>query len=523
MKVPKIPKVLQNLPLTSYFPSKRKMLNIYYDTKQFVLEHWTHIIITIIVIYLLISLSATSVESFQNEKETNKEIILPLTYDKSTNRFTTTLTFYESNKKTPIRMELDISTPYTTVVEENVVYCVTPAGNLLNIPCSKKCHSIYGSKCSKSKYTVSNRLNIDRKRLQIIKKCTQGLVKSNLCGQKYDTNSTRWSKLYKTDPQIEMGDQIFHIPININIVNKLFSTSDKDQGWNTLGLGNPTNNNSSILQQLDIEMFTIYDNPDNPDNHQSKLIFQPSYKYFNEPDHQTQFSINPDGERYHIFNRLSLKTSDQTKLPKHIANLAHLNTNNSITKIFLKTTSSEIEVNHSLKVQLLEIFRITGLLTTEEDDNAFTHYNKPLVINYKPELMPILKFEFKYSPSKPSQQITLKPRNYIKSVHKARNKVTTHFIVKQSYNQNIIFGLPFFKYRAVTFNDRNSALFIKELDEKPIISHSQQPTHPSPHQTVDKPYTEPSKSKQLRKRIVRRKPIRINLNYNQQLSSQNRT
>ena len=112
MKISSISKSFQEFikNFSSLFPQKRKLINAFYDTKRFTLDHIPHIIVLLLIIYLITSLSFTSVETFQNKKEKNNEIKLPLVLDKRSNRFTTLITFYENGIKTPINLFINLGT-----------------------------------------------------------------------------------------------------------------------------------------------------------------------------------------------------------------------------------------------------------------------------------------------------------------------------------------------------------------------------------------------------------------------------
>lgn len=499
----------------------RKLLNLYHDTKRYTISYWPHILIVLLTIYLLTSLSFTTVESFQNREEKNNEIRLPLTYDPHTKRFIAMITFYENNKKTPIRLHVNLGTIYTSIVESSVNYCVTPHAKYYEIPCNEKCHSIYGAKCSNSNFPITDKLNINKKLLKVIKTCNKGRKVDNLCGTVRDENHSRWAKVYETSSKIQLSDKIFHNKIYIDIISKLFSQKDIDRNWNILGLGYPDKNDKlSILYQLNIKMFTI---TDNPDTNKSELIFNPRFAYFKDPDIRTSFYTQMD-KRYHLINAISIKTPNKSSTqPEH---LAYTNPYplGYIGKIYLTTSVTDIVVNHQMKVTLLEIFRILNLLTREEDDNAFTHFKKPLVINHNPDLFPILNFTF-HSPDAAPETITLRPRNYIKQLLPNQNKAVTHFIAKEN-SKDIVFGMPFFKYRATTFNDETTTLFIKELDlHKPHQKGSKLISNPNSDPLNNKPVSantlpKPKSSifpkkmiRKVRKPRQKRRPVNIRLNY----------
>lgn len=502
--------------------TRRHVMNFYYDSKRFTIKYWPHIIIVLLTLYLLTSLSFTTVETFQNRKEKNNEIILPLKFDKRTSRFTTLITFYENNQKTPIELHINLGTIYTSIVEKNVTYCVTPHAKYFEIPCNEKCHSIYGAKCSNSKYAITNTLNINKKLLNIIKRCNAGQKVNDMCGVIYDNNHSRWVKVYKTRSKIQIGDKIFHGKVFLDIISKLFSTQDINRNWNILGLGyasqQPNQDKESLLKQLNVKMFTIIDNPDTND---SKLILSPRLQYFKDPDIKSNFFTEYD-KRYQLINGISIipstpKTTNSSSNSSNLSNPPKYDTSyppDYVGKIYLTTSTTELIVNHQMKVVLLEIFRVLGLLTREEDDNAFTHFRKPLTIDYKPSLFPVIKFEFKV-PNKQTEHITLRPRNYIKQIIPHENKAITHFIAKKK-NNDAVFGMPFFKYRATTFNDETTTLFIKEIDLHPthkpgskLITNPAKAPHPMPQ-----PKTASYPKKMVRKVTKKRRaPINVNLNY----------
>lgn len=507
--------------------TRRVLLNTYYDTKRFTQTHWPHIIVTLLIIYLLTSLSFTSIETFQNRQEKDTEIILPLKYDKRTERFTTLVTFYENDKKTPVKMHINLGTIFTSVVEKSVTYCVTPHAKFYEIPCDEKCHSIYGAKCSTPKYPLTDTLNINKKLLKVVKRCITGAQKNGTCGTVYDDNHSKWVKIYQTRSKIQLGDKIFHGKVFLDIVSKMFTTENIDRNWNVLGLGYPTKaDENSILNQMKIKMLTIIDNPDTND---SKLILNPRLQYFKDPDIRTSFFAE-DGQRFHFINSISITPKNPSKSPAYSNTYAR----SHIGKILISTSSSDLIINHQMKVEILNIFRILGLLTREEDDNAFTHFNKPLILNYKPNLFPIIRFEFK-SPNRQTEFITLRPRNYIKQIEPSRNRAITHFIARKGYKKHSVFGMPFFKYRAVTFNDETTAFFIKEIDLHPthqsgskLISGNQQsnqqknkkPTIPNPKNT-NYPKKMVRKVKNLPNHTKKSKKIAVNMNYNQKFNSNN--
>lgn len=522
---------------SKFKPSKatiRSLLNVYHESRRFATEHWPHILIVLLTIYLLTSLSFTTVETFQNRKEKTNEIVLPLKYDRYTDQFTTLITFYENNKKTPIKLHLNLSTIYTSIVESQVTYCVTPHARYHEIPCNEKCHTIYGAKCNQSKFPLTDKLSVDKKLLKVIKTCASGQKIDKMCGKVYDNNHSRWVKIYETQSKIQLGDKIFHNKVFIDIINKLFTTKDVNRNWNILGLGYPTQNDKvSILKQLNIKMFTI---TDNPDQNSSKLILNPKFEYFKDPDTRTSFFAEK-GKRTHLLNSMSIETPNKSSTQRDSLNYINSFPIGYVGKIELTTSETELLVNHQMKVNLLEIFRILNLLTREEDDNAFTHYGKPLVINNTPELFPILKFSFRSPNSQTPETITLRPRNYIKQLIPEKNQAITHFVTKPSrtnYHQqtdqtkNIVFGLPFFKYRAVTFNDETTTMFVKEIDlhpphsqgsklhSLPPFQHSQQSQH-SQSQHSSKPLIPKAKTsiypKKMVRKVKRRRPVNIQINH----------
>ena len=219
-----------------------------------------------------------------------------------------------------------------------------------------------------------------------------------------------------------------------------------------MGLGYPNNNKESILYQLKCDMFTILDKVDNK---KIEIILNPQQHYFVNPNIKTEFY--PEGsKRYHFLNTITTNVTQINNIP-----IKQTFPNVYIPKIEFSLSEPEIIVSQELKVKILKIFRMLDLLTDERDDNRFTHFNKPLIINNIKESLPIIHFQFisPHNNNNNIQEITLRPRNYVKRIQN-NGKILTHFI----NGKDIIFGLPFFKYRAVTFNDRYNKIYIKEID-----------------------------------------------------------